>query len=363
MKIGILTFNKTLNYGALLQMYALQTKIEEFGYDCKVIDYKCEAVENDEIGFSLKTKKSFKQKLKNILMYKIQNDNLRKFNMFNDKYINVTLNRFDKNTISDSENDFDRFIVGSDQVWNLELTNGDFTYFLNFLNDSDKKRSYAASLGYSKIPDKYLEENKKYLQQFCKINVREEEGKKILSSILQDKDIDVTIDPTLLLEKFKWNKILTKNSKLKNEKYILVYLPCKSKETFKLIKKFAKEKKCKIKFIHRSIYSKFGMENIKSASPNEFLDLIYNAEYVITGSFHAMCFSIIFNKQFFYTIPPIANRGSRLINLADMFELKNREFNNKNIINNKNIDYKKVNKILKEKREESAEILRKTLEI
>lgn len=361
MKVGILTFNNTLNYGAILQMYALCKKINLMGYNCEVINYKCEAVEIDEIGFSLPIKKNLKQKIKNLLMHNIQNSNFLKFKNFTEDYIKCSNKRYTRDNIFDLEKEYDSFIVGSDQIWNLELTNGDTTYFLDFVHDNKKKKSYAASFGYSIIPEKYVDLNKNLLNNFECLNVREISGKRLINNLLPEKNVDVTIDPTLLLSCSEWNQLLTDRSDDKKKKYILVYLPLKNNDTMNMIKKFAKKNNCDIKYIHRSFFSNNDMENIKDASPIDFLELIKNSEYVITGSFHAMCFSIIFNKQFYYTIPPITNRGSRLVDLANLLNIKDREFNLKNISNENFIDYAFVNEQLQLERDKSTKILYNTL--
>jgi len=360
MKIGILTFNNTLNYGAVLQMYALCKKINLMGYNCEVINYECKAVEIDEIGFSLPIKKNMKQKIKNLLMYNIQNSNLLKFKNFTKDYIKCSAQRYTRDNIFELEKNYDSFIVGSDQIWNLELTKGDTTYFLDFIHDNKRKRSYAASFGYSTIPEKYVDLNRNLLKNFECLNVREISGKNLINKLLPEKSVNVTIDPTLLLDCSEWNQLIT-NKRKKEKKYILVYLPSKDKNTMNMIKMFAKKNDCSVKYIHRSFLSKKNMKNIKDASPIEFLELIKNSEYVITGSFHAMCFSIIFNKQFYYTIPPITNRGSRLIDLANLLNIKDREFKLKNINDNNFIDYTTVNEVLKSEREKSIKILYDTL--
>ncbi len=356
MKVAILTFNKTLNYGAVLQMYALSTKIKAMNGMCDVIDYQCEAVEQEQIGFALKTKKNIKQKIKNVIMHKVQFKNLENFDYFVKKYITLTPH-YTKKNITTIEPQYDLFIVGSDQIWNLELTKGDFTYFLDFVKDPVKKKSYAASFGYSTIPQKYVEQNKLYLNQFSNINVREIDAKNMVNNFLSDKPVEVTLDPTLLLESKDWEMLCNMDSPLQKERYIFVYLPYQSKETMNLIKQFAKEKKCKIKYVHSSIFPKKGMENIYTAKPVEFVEFIRNAQYIITGSFHALCFSIIFHKQVYYTIPPIVNRSSRLKSLATLFGLEKREFQLENLEENKDIDYEKVDSILQIKRNESCRIL------
>ena len=156
MKVGILTYHDTTNYGAAFQAFALQKKIEELGCDCEIIDYKCKAVtERYEIKSPFKSS-NIKQCIKRILTNK-NNRNLKlKFETFYKRYQKRSDKTYYKNTISETNNIYDKFIVGSDQVWNLRLSGEDTTYMLDFVKDDSKKYSYAASFGYSKIPDKYI---------------------------------------------------------------------------------------------------------------------------------------------------------------------------------------------------------------
>ena len=357
-KIGILTFYKTLNYGALLQMYALYTWLTNNNYECEVIRYQSESITKSELCFLYKDL-SIKQKIKNILMHNVWKNNFNKFNNFVKNNIIMSDLHYDKRNLKKINNYYDKIIVGSDQVWNLELTNQDYTYFLDFCDKSVKRLSYSASFGFEQLPNKYKNKVKDLLAKFDFLNVREESGKKIIYELLPSNKVATTIDPTLLLTKSEWLHLVNNDRKYKN--YILVYLPNKSKETFDSIKKFAKLKKCKIIYIHRSVFFKFGVKNLKSPSPIEFLNLVNNAEYVITGSFHALCFSIIFNKKFFYTISPIKNRNTRLENMADKFNFKDRAFNQENYIADKIINYEKINELIERYRKESVNVINKML--
>lgn len=360
MKIGILTFYNTTNYGALLQAYALQNKIHELGKECEIIRYDCEEITKREKAISFLEIRSIKELIKYIVLNSSQKKKFNKFIEFEQNFMMESKDIYDKNNIKESSEEYDLFIVGSDQVWNLSLSGDDYSFFLDFERDNEKKRAYAASFGYSQVPNKYLKNTEKYLKDFSKIAVREESGKAIVNSVVK-KDAVVVLDPTLLLTKEEWFKV--SSYKPKYEKYILLYFIHNKKETFKFARKLAKEKGLKLVYINISPKVAMGMKNLRSASPEEFIGLVKNAEYVITGSFHGVAFSINFNKEFFYeTNKSKENYNSRIDNLIKILKLENRNINLSNSFDEE-IDYKKVNNLLSEARENSINVLKEITEI
>lgn len=362
-KIGVLTFHKTTNYGAELQKYALQKTLKNNGFYSEVIDYKCDAVEKRELTMDI-IKIIKERKLKDIIKCIVRSDSQfirsNKFKNFANEFVYTSVDSYDKSNIKETNDKYADFIVGSDQVWNMTLTGTDYTYLLDFVDDNTKKKSYAASFGYKEIPEQYIDKNKELLNQFEVLNVREKQGKDILAKIT-DKNVNITIDPTLLMSEEEWNCLLEKYIPYKKD-YIFVYLPEYSKEVFSNIRKLAKKEKCKIIYIHGSLRDEIGMKNLRTASPIDFLGLIKNSKYVITGSFHAICFSLIFKKEFFYTMAPFKKNNSRVENLLKMVELENRSIKNCMDENIEKINYEKVSKIIAKERNESKEILLKTVE-
>lgn len=343
-KIGILTFQDTVNYGAVLQEYALQRFInKEYGNICEVIDYKNSELEKVEKPLKLFKQKSLKGIIKYITCHGYQINKWERFDNFKKNYVNISQEDYDKETITNADKKYDKFIVGSDQVWNTQLTGNDFTYYLDFIKDSHKKNSYAASFGYSKLPEEVKEKAIDLLKDFNTLNIREKQGKEIIINEIKNKEVNVVMDPTFLLDKEEWKKFADENEK----SYIVVYMIDFKKEVFDFIKKIAKEEKCKIIYIHDAILSQIGMINSRDASPEQFISLINNAKIVVTGSFHALCLSIILEKDFYYTLNSLNNRNSRLINLIELTRLENRQVLNGECKTREKIDYSKVNEKLK----------------
>ena len=190
------------------------------------------------------------------------------------------------------------------------------------------------------------------------ISVREETAKELIANFT-NKEISVTLDPTLLLSKNDWEKIaITPN----NKSYILLYNMGNMPLTNQIAKTIAKEKKLKILEIfsgNRSLKKLYRHATCPTAGPREFLGLFANASYIVTSSFHGTAFSLIFNKQFVTVAHPTA--GSRMRDLLAKLDLSERIVTNINDIPYRDIDYKKVNAKLDIERQKSIAFLENAL--
>lgn len=350
--IGILTFSNTLNYGALLQEYALYKTISSEFINVEIIDYHNQAIEKRELPSTIRDIKGLKEKIKYVLLKSSKKKKKFLFDEFIKNNVKHSFKVDAKNF--DSLNKYSKIIVGSDQVWNLNLTAKDYNFYLEGIDDI-KKYSYAASFGYSQ----FNEEKEKCIDLLSKFNnlyVRELEA----VSMLENEGLKAThvLDPTFLLSKSEWINNLNLNNKSK-EKYILVYFLKNDKENLPIIKKYAKEKNLKIKYINITPKKVYGVDEIKSCGPKEFLNLILNAEVVFAGSYHGITLSLIFNKNVFYMLDKNKyNFNSRINTLIQLFSLENYELNNYNLENSLPLDYKKINNIIKNEREKSLNLLR-----
>lgn len=357
MKVGIITFQQTNNYGAILQSYALHQKVKSFGYDVEVINYQCDYISKPYRLINLKRKGLFSY-LFGIIGYTCYLPRGGKCNNFR-KYITYSP-KVDKTNINTLSNKYDLFFTGSDQVWNYKLTNSDYNYLLEFVKDSNKKFSYAASFGISKVEEKEKSKYKVLLEDFNKITVREESGKEIVEELL-DKDADVVLDPTFLLNKEQWLSVA--NNRKVDEDYILVYQLGLSSHLINFVKRLAKEKGCKVIYIPFPLGKFIKCKINLTSGPAEWLSLFNNAKYVVTDSFHGTVFSIIFNKNFFTEISKQnSGVGLRIENLLRKMGLLDRLIATDKKINiDKEIDYEQVNIILEEERSKSINILEEML--
>lgn len=361
-KTATITFQRAINYGAVLQIYALQKSILKLNIDNVVIDYDCKLISDQFTLISMKSIKSFVYSLISFKSFYIKK---KKFLDFIRKNIAMTEFVNKKTLISkDFNNKYDIFITGSDQVWNYQITNLDEVYFLNFVKDKRKIKSYAASFGVNNIPENLKLNYKQYLEQFSTILVREKTGAKIIEELL-NKRVDTVLDPVLLLDKIEWENILfkTKFDDIR-DKYILIYMATP------YIKIFAKNLSLKYNMPIYNI-SDFILRKKKKIGnteselgPEEFINVIKNAKFVVTGSFHAVVFSIIYNKEFFINNVDKTKeeRSSRQKDLLDLLEIKDREiFNHDDDTDFVPIDWNNVNKKLEIERNKSINELKKML--
>lgn len=323
-KIATVTFHRAHNYGAVLQAYALEKNINK-KYNAEILDYYDEKIfdQYKTIRFSGKNFFVFAKRLvKDILNFRIINQ--KRYNNFN-LFIKSSLKLSNKYTYKNikglAKDNYNVLITGSDQVWNPDIV-GELSdiYTLNFGDAKIKRISYAASIGNSRIEEKYKEEYKKKISKIDYISVREEDGKKALEEII-DKPIEVVLDPTLLLTQEEWDKEIQECTNEK-EKYILAYVVEENEEYRKIVNYLSE--KTGLKIIHFEKRNKYKniLRSAYTDGPLEFVNLIKNAEYVIATSFHATVFSIIFHKKFF--IVPHKKTGSRVTNLLEKLGIKNR---------------------------------------
>ncbi len=361
-KVGILTFHRAINYGAVLQAYALNESIKNIGYAPVTIDYKNPHIEKiyDPIHFNYRSLKSF---IGGVLTYNRRQKKKKSFEDFRTKFfvLDQISDLYDKKYIKHL-NLYKKFLTGSDQVWNYAHTQFDKAYFLDFISDSSKKNSYAASFGFDWIPVEYVADYKKLLEDFNHISVREEQGAAIIKRLLNRK-AEVVLDPTMLLSKNDWVKI-SEDYRREKRDYILIYQVATSQSLLDFAVNLSKETNREIICISDALRKRIKATYVAGVGPQEFLGLLKNAKYIITNSFHGTAFSINFNKLFFVEmLPPPAKVNSRLENILDTFNLRSRQIingNNDNIFNE--IDYTTVNKKLELERQRSLNYLKRILD-
>lgn len=354
-KIGIITFHCSYNYGSVLQAYALQKYIMNNDYDVKVIDYQSRNYDMYHL-FKLWM---LKHPVKLIAENKHINRLIRRKHNFL-RFINESMNLTDKTYSYDDDltvlnDEFDVFIAGSDQIWNPICTGGvDPNFFLNFVDgNQNKKISYAPSLAHSSFDEKVLKEMCGYINSFDAISVREESGKNLLKNHIR-KNIEVVLDPTMLLSEKDYKELEIEPTI--NKSYIFVYMLEKDDPSLiDYVSKISEEKGIDIVYLHlNNIFSGNNVHNVYGCKVGEFLGYMRNAEYVVSNSFHATVFSIIYHKRFctFKT----EKSYSRMVGLLNALGLENRIYNQGFIIEN-NINYDEVMLRLKTLREPSVSFL------
>lgn len=366
-KIGLLTFQSSNNYGALLQCYALSTTLEELGFVVQIFNLKKEHIKDiEDLPFLSRNKRVLKKSINNAIFESAFDD-------FKKKYLN---NKFTKDIaakdgLKEFSNSFDAVVVGSDQVWRGAYTKKlQSSFFFDFISDNTKKISYAASFGldYFEGYKNNEPEIKTLINKFDAISVREAEGVKICKETFNVEAIHV-LDPVFLLSKERYQKIIAPEFKKNENKYIAYYFLNPDNYRKSILTSVKKEFKIKDEI---NIYTndKFSFRNpslnlskYKFKSFSTWLGELSNADFVVTDSFHGLAFSIIYNKQF-VCIANSKRGASRMKSLLNLFKLNHRLVNEGESISFETletIDYTEVNKIINTQKQKSIDFLQKSI--
>lgn len=320
-KVGILTFHSANNFGALLQAISLQkTIIERGNMECELIDYEPEFIRKDYSISPFKNKHP-KAIIKSALRIPDKMKRNSKFQGFREENAVCSKQCQNKEDFQSICNSFDEIIVGSDQVWNYNLTEHDMHYFLPEIDASVKKVAYAASTGGADFSSKESNKMIQCLQEFRDISVRESASKTALEQRLKDKNIEVVLDPVFLTSKNNWMQLAAKPVK---KDYILFFKMGYSKTAepaLEFAKKLSKETGYELLMLwDQETWFKYrDVKHIGAMGPAEFLQWIAGAKCVVTNSFHATAFSIILNTPFY--VETEIERKDRVLNILDIFRL------------------------------------------
>lgn len=385
-KVGIVSCYFKHNYGSMLQAYATQKILDNMGIENETINI------DENIDFSNGKKKYYMSQILNFGfikskfgMIKLKLD--KKINKKLGKDIEVRDKKYEefkkvfrltkaykdyKELNQKAKDDYSSVLVGSDQLWLPVNIVADY-YTLNWVPDEINKISYATSFGVSIIPEKYKEKYKKFLSRIDNLSTREETGIKLIKELV-NKEATLVCDPTILLNKDEWMEIQAKEPIIEGA-YILCYFLGKNIEHRKFAERLKEKTGYKIVSLnHADEYVKYSDEFCDEApydvGPAEWINLIRNAKYVCTDSFHGTVFSLINNVKFF-TFERYSNKNSkvstnsRIYSLLDIMNLKERILKgteNVDDVLNLNIDFGRVNKKLEEFRKDSKKFLEKALE-
>lgn len=299
MKIRTITCHDVYNLGASLQAYALQHYLFEHGHDVEIIDYKPDYLSNHYKLWNIgnpKFQKPIVWQFYNLAKLPCRIKALPRkkvFDEFTAQYLKLTRRYNSFEELKADAPKADVYIAGSDQIWNTTFNNGnDPAFYLDF--GDCKKISYAASFATSELKPGSESFVKQKLKNFDTISVREDSGIKILESLGYTGT--TVVDPVFLLTKEQWHNI--EDSTGTGEDYILVY-SFETKGTIQTIaERLSNLLNCKI-FSIGPFELRYANKNFVNAGPRSFLSLIRNAKCVISNSFHASAFSMIYNKNFF----------------------------------------------------------------
>lgn len=366
-EVGIITTSNAINYGAVLQAYALKEAISEQGLKVEIINY------SGNIGKMGRKIFRSNSNIKNIIYNStiLMNKRYRKrrhdliciFDEFKSNELKVFGKVLcDKNSI-ESVLQYDILIIGSDQLWNLNLMDDDI-YFLPFYQKYPHivYCAYAISIA-EEMSESQIRSIQERTRHFKRISIREKKTADYLKKVL-DREIENTIDPVFLLSREKWSKIVGKRMNLPKD-YIFVFLIGRHHQDKDMVNYFHRKTGKKVVVLNLHPIEYISADKIfHVVEPFGFIELIREASLIVTDSFHATAFSIIFNKEF-YTIQR-ANRNIRITNLYEILEIKDRfvkQDNYQDTLSMVTIQYDNVNRRIQNEREKSIQYLREILEV
>lgn len=341
LSIKTITCHNVYNVGASLQAYALLSYLKSLGHQVEIIDYKPDYLKHYELWGvrNPRYNRRIFREIYNLLKLpkRIKNrfsKRKKAFDDFTKKYLCVTKNRYRTNQeMKNGRISADVFFAGSDQIWNTLFQNGkDPAFYLEFAPESAICASYAASFATDDVAEEWKEKVAAWIKKLDFVSVREKSGLGILNNFGRE-DACQAVDPVFLLSRDIWESLL--DNKKENEDYLLIYDFDNNQELNEKAVNIAKKNGWKIYSIFQNnICDKCFYDE----GPLEFVNLVKNAKFVLSNSFHATAFSIIFERQFavFERKEKINTRMRDLLKSLDIS------------MNEKGIDYSKVNVLLNE---------------
>lgn len=335
MKIGILTFHRALNYGAVLQCYALTRYLQDCGHEVEVVDYRPSGIEKYRQIFPKEMilgRKGLLMKLKgllvSILLIRKKKKARRAFDCFLNNYLPISDKIILNSTYKLSKYDF--LVMGSDQVWSPTICDGfDPIYWGDFSHNDVKLITYAASIGgHNVISEEMWGKIGKLLKNYQSVSVREQ---KLYNQLKERFSFSVTmvVDPTILVSESKFDEI---SEKPQEENYVLFFnldSDVRAEAIVKNIANYYNSEVVALTAIQEFKHSSNGIIDRYSVTPQEFLGYFKYAKFVVTSSFHGTVFSVVFRKDF-YSLQ--WEQSDRAYNFLKSLGLENRMINKDTII-------------------------------
>ena len=318
-----------MNYGGILQFYALQKSIGALGVDCEILkapdgEHVCPVASSRQGSGGLKGALwNVALHCRSALIKGKTRKRLNKIGKFKAGCYVKTVDLADVDIRS-----YDSVVCGSDQIWNPGFARE--RTFLAFVPDDVNKVIYAASLAVDKLTEQQQEAFRPFINRLEYVSVREITGKGLVEQASGRTDVRVVLDPTLLLTREEWDEALGHPEPVVSGKYILTYFLGEHSSYAKLATRWAREHGCKVVNIPYASgehidHHVFGDVCVYDADPSEFVSLIKNAECVFTDSFHACVFSILNQRQFFAVKRDHSEKmSSRIYTLFEHFGIEDR---------------------------------------
>lgn len=364
MRIGILTFHRAINYGAVLQCYALYKTLKNRGHDVEVIDYRPDAIEKYRMLFRMRDfadipglSGKLRYLASCVALIGSKRRTARKFDSF--LVGNLTFSDLYK-AANEIKNSYDVVFFGSDQIWNPQICEGlDSAYYGQFYKGNARFVGYAASLGrQDMIVGASADAFRKYLRVFDKIAVREESLQRFLAE-RYNVEAERVCDPSLLLTRDECEQIATNP---KEQKYVLFFTLEDNPQFESFAERIANETGSQVIGIGavQNPFHKYAYQCRPELSPAEFLGYIKNAECVVTDSFHTTSFAVIMQKNFYTLLK--TNNNDRAKTILRVAGLEHRQIDAKVPVHYTTVCYEGVEVRLNEYRKQSLLYIDKSIE-
>ncbi|MDY4671154.1 MAG: polysaccharide pyruvyl transferase family protein [Oliverpabstia sp.] len=373
-KIGLLSVYNH-NYGSILQAYALQTVLKDAGNEVEIIFYKKNNIfqQAKRLFYIPLLRATVKMKWKSIYckcFHKKMYDAVlvsreKAFSEFIKNNLHFSKVYEGRNRLIEGTKNYDCFVLGSDQVWNPMNLGGDF-YTMTFIPEDKVKITYAPSFGVAKIPEKQKIQTQEYLKRIDYISVRESDGVRIVKE-LTGRIVKRVVDPTILIDRVVWDN--NKGKRIIKDNYIFCYFISANSLYRAFAQRLAQKTGLKLVAIpHVDEFVKadqeFGDFVPESVGPLQFVNLISNASYVCTDSFHGLVFSTLYERPFFtfsrYSGDGADSTNSRLYSYLQLIGMEERMYTAEHEITDKDLnipDFTMAKVNLEKVRRESAEYL------
>lgn len=366
MRVGLISYHSEPNYGTMLQAYALAKALGLLGVECEYLRYYnipkpsiLYTCVRSIVRFFIPAKKG----TFDFFDSEAFKDTKDAFDKFHDTYIPCSKAKYYSDTVKDSNSIYDLFVVGSDQTWSEYMNRfATSANFLEFVLDSNKKASYAPSIGSLTISDSFKHRLILALSSFRHLSCREEPNARMLSKEL-GKDVKYVIDPTLLLSPDQWNELAVA-PELPRKKYVLAYILGEKQCISDYAEKLGDSCGLPVYYVlTRPMYLEKN-NCLTGVGPSEFIGLIRDAAYVVTDSFHGTAFCLNYGTQVYsFTKRPSLSGEKPLDNdrirlLLEEFNLSNRMKDDSDSSLEKDYDPNDYLKKLESFRESSADYLR-----
>lgn len=363
MKIGILTFHRALNYGAVLQCFALQEALKSIGHEVRIIDYRPPYLESYRNGLSFyafSKASGLIQKIKYVLVGLLMQRKKRKSSKVFDAFLKAY---FDLDSDYQSNiieiKGYDAIVFGSDQIWSPSICDGfDKVFWGDFSHQKTLLVTYAASIGgHNKIEEEQVEEIRSLIKNYNAVSVREKQ----LQSFLLERiglSVPVVCDPTILVEGSIFDTIAKRK---RNDRYVLFFALEYDPGSIAFAKSIAKQLDAKVVRVGAiaELYGKDpSIEYEEAVSPAEFCGLIKYAECVVTISFHGTVFSTIFKKDF-YSLK--CSQGDRAKDYLENVGLLDRMVDANSSIVFSKVDYSSFDNNINKLRQPSIDFIKSVL--